>query len=136
MKIPIYKPWLAGNESKYVNEALNSSWISSKGSFINKFEQSFSKFTDISNCLTVSNGTVALHLALLALGIGKGDEVIVPTLTYIASVNCVRYVGATPIFVDCDPNNWQLSLSHINQKIFYLPKYLTALLLFKVRIKS
>jgi len=117
MNIPVYKPFLEGNEKKYSNEAVSSSWISSKGIFIDKFESAFSKYTGIKNCLTVSNGTVALHLALLALGIGEGDEVIVPTLTYVASVNCIKYVGAKPVFVDCSLDNWQLSIDEINKKI-------------------
>ena len=116
MNIPVYKPSLDGNEKKYVNQALESSWISSKGLFIDKFENSFSKYTGINSCLTVSNGTVALHLALLALGVGKGDEILVPTLTYIASVNCIKYVGAKPVFVDCNKDNWQLSISDIKKK--------------------
>ena len=116
MNIPIYKPSIDEKESRYVNEALNSSWISSKGKFINQFEKKFSEYTGISNSLSVTNGTVALHLALLALGIGKGDEVIVPSLTYIASVNCIKYVEAKPIFVDSDLN-WQASISDIKQKI-------------------
>ena len=117
MNIPIYKPFLGEKESLNVNEALNSTWISSKGKFIDEFENSFSKFTKIKNCISVSNGTVALHLALLSLGIGKDDEVIVPTLTYIASVNCINYVGAKPIFVDSSENNWQASIEEIERKI-------------------
>ena len=116
MNIPIYKPSIDDKESLYVNEALNSSWISSKGKFINQFEKEFSKYTGIRNSHSVTNGTVALHLALLALGIGKEDEVIVPSLTYIASVNCIKYVGAKPVFVDSDLN-WQASISDIEQKI-------------------
>ncbi len=116
MDIPIYKPSIDEKESLYVNEALNSSWISSKGKFIDQFEEEFSKYTGISNSHSVTNGTVALHLALLALGIGKNDEVIVPSLTYIASVNCIKYVGAKPVFVDSELN-WQASISDIEQKI-------------------
>ncbi|MDC3164362.1 DegT/DnrJ/EryC1/StrS family aminotransferase, partial [Prochlorococcus sp. AH-716-F13] len=74
MNIPIYKPYLSEKESFYVSEALNSTWISSKGKFIDKFENSFSNFTKIKHSISVSNGTVALHLALLSLGIGRGDE--------------------------------------------------------------
>jgi len=130
MNIPVYKPFLDGNELIYANEAINSSWISSKGSFINKFEFEFSRFTGIKKCLTVSNGTVALHLALLALGIGKGDEVIVPTLTYIASVNCIKYVGAKPVFVDCSYDNWQLSIDDLHKKITSKTKAIIAVHLY------
>ena len=82
-KIPIYQPSLDGNEKAYVNECLESTWISSKGRFIPEFEQKFAEYTGVKHATSVCNGTVALHLALVALGIGPGDEVIVPTLTYI-----------------------------------------------------
>lgn len=117
IKIPIYKPSLMGNEKKYVNECLDSTWISSKGSFIQKFENDFSNFIGVNFATTVSNGTVALHLALLALGIGEGDEVIVPTLTYIASVNSIVYTGAVPVFVDSLVDTWQIDYNDVEKKI-------------------
>ena len=116
-KYPVYQPNLSGNEMKYVQECLNSTWISSKGKFINQFENQFSKFTGIKNSVSVSNGTVALHVALLALGIGKDDEVIVPTFTYIASVNAIHYTGAKPSFVDSNPDTWQIDTKKIEEKI-------------------
>ena len=106
--IPIYEPKLSGNEKKYVNQCLDSVWISSKGKFISKFEEKFSNFLNVGYSTSVSNGTVALHLALAALGIGKGDEVIVPTLTYIASVNAIAYVGAEPVFADSHNKTWNI----------------------------
>ena len=87
-KIPIYQPSLDGNEKKYVNECLDSNWISSKGRFIPEFEHKFAEYTGVKHAASVCNGTVALHLALVALGIGPGDEVIVPTLTYISLGKC------------------------------------------------
>ncbi len=117
IKIPVYKPSLAGNEKKYVNACLDSTWISSKGRFIAEFEQKFASYIQGSYATTVSNGTVALHLALLTLGIGPGDEVIVPTLTYIASVNAIAYVGATPVFVDSLEQTWQVDPEDIKRKI-------------------
>ena len=96
-KYPVYKPILSGNEKKYVNECLDSTWISSKGKFINKFENKFSDFLEIKYSASVSNGTVAIHVALLVLGIGLGDEVIAPSFTYIASVNAISYTGAKPV---------------------------------------
>ena len=129
MDIPIYKPSIDEEESLYVNEALNSSWISSKGKFIDQFEKEFSKYTGINNSHSVTNGTVALHLALLALGIGEDDEVIVPSLTYIASVNCIKYVGAEPVFVDSDLN-WQASISDIKKKITKKTKAIIAVHLY------
>lgn len=116
-KYPVYQPNLTGNEKQYVVECLDSTWISSKGKFINKFENNFSKFTGIKNSVAVSNGTVALHVALLALGIGKDDEVIVPTFTYIASVNSIHYTGAKPVFVDSNPLTWQIDTKKIEEKI-------------------
>jgi perosamine synthetase len=116
-KYPVYQPNLSGNEKKYVQECLDSTWISSKGKFIQQFENNFSIFTGIKNSISVSNGTVALHVALLALGIGIDDEVIVPTFTYIASVNAIHYTGAKPAFVDSDTNTWQIDPKKIEEKI-------------------
>ncbi len=98
-------------------KCLDSTWISSKGDFIEKFENEFSRKFKLPYSTTVTNGTVALHLALLALGVKAGDEVIVPTLTYVASVNAILYVGATPVFVDCDEKTWQLSVDDVEKKI-------------------
>ena len=117
IKIPIYQPSLNGNERKYVNECLDSTWISSKGKFIAEFEKAFAGYLGVRHATTVSNGTVAIHLALLALGIGPGDEVIVPTLTYIASVNAISYTGATPVFVDSVSDTWQMDPEDVKAKI-------------------
>lgn len=116
-KFPVYKPSFWGNEKKYVSECLDTTWISSKGKFIKEFENRFSKFLGLKYSASVSNGTVALHLALLALGIGKDDEVIVPTFSYIASVNSISYTGATPIFVDSQIDTWQMNPDDIRRKI-------------------
>ena len=99
-KIPLYQPSLSGNEKKYVNQCLDTSWISGKGKFISEFESKFAHYIGVRHAIAVCNGTIALHLALVALGIGEGDEVIVPTFTYIAAVNAIVYTGATPVFVD------------------------------------
>ena len=115
--IPIYKPLLEGNEKKYVDKCIDSSWISSRGDYIKKFEDDFSSYINTNASTSVSNGTVALHLALLALDIGPGDEVIVPTFTYIASVNAITYVGAKPVFVDSDINTWNLDPRAIEEKV-------------------
>lgn len=117
IEIPVYQPSLVGNEKKYVMDCLDSTWISSKGAYLEKFEDAFSKKIGVKHATTVSNGTVALHLALLALGVGPGDEVIVPTLTYIASVNAIRYVGATPVFVDSLRDTWQADPADIEKKV-------------------
>jgi perosamine synthetase len=117
LKIPIYQPSLDGNEKKYVNECLDSTWISSKGRFISEFEQKFAERTGVMHAATVCNGTIALHVALLALGIGPGDEVIVPTLTYISSVNAIAYTGATPVFVDSLESSWQMDPRDVLSKL-------------------
>ena len=116
-KFPVYQPSLQGNEKKYVNECLDSNWISSKGKFVNLFEDKFNEYVGSQYSTAVSNGTVALHLALLALGIGEGDEVVVPTFTYIASVNAIKYCGATPVFVDSLEDTWQMDPEDVKRKI-------------------
>ncbi len=116
-KYPVYQPSLSGNEKKYVIDCLDSTWISSKGKYVSKFENDFSNYVDIKHATAVSNGTVALHLALITLGIGPGDEVIVPTLTYIASVNAITYTGATPVFVDSLKDTWQMDPEDVKRKI-------------------
>src|SRR6185369_13318239 len=98
-RIPVAAPWLDGNEEQYVVDAIRSSWISSTGKYVDRFESEFATFCSTQAAVSVANGTVALHLALLALGVAQGDEVIVPSLTYIATANAVKYVGATPVFV-------------------------------------
>jgi len=96
--VPVSEPNITKIEKEYMQEAIDSTWISSTGKFINLFENSFSDYLKVKHSISVSNGTVALHLALLALGIGEGDEVIVPNFTYIATANAVMYTGAIPIF--------------------------------------
>ncbi len=129
-KYPVYQPSLGKKEKENVLECLDSTWISSKGKFINQFETSFSEFTGIKHAATVSNGTVAIHVALLALGIGKNDEVIVPTFTYIASVNAIKYTGAKPVFVDSDIKTWQIDPTKIEEKITNKTKAIMAVHLY------
>lgn len=116
-KVALAIPDLHGNEEEYVSQAIRSSWISSTGEYINRFESEFSKRADTSHTLGVCNGTVALHLALLALDVRPGDEVLVPSLTYIATANAVRYVGAEPVFVDVDPETWCISPALLEKSI-------------------
>jgi perosamine synthetase len=106
--IPVASVDLGGNEEKYAVQAIRSTWISSTGEFLSRFENEFAIACATPHALAVSNGTVALHLALAALNVGPGDEVIVPSLTYIATANAVRYVGAEPVFVDVDPQTWTM----------------------------
>jgi perosamine synthetase len=115
--IPVYEPYFTGREKEYVNQCMDSTWISSKGEFIGKFERGFAEYIGAEHATTVSNGTVAIHLALEALGIGPGDEVIVPTLTYIASVNTIIQTGAKPVFVDSLESTWQVDPKDVEAKI-------------------
>jgi len=116
-KYPVYQPSLGQKEKDNVLECLDSTWISSKGKFITQFENSFSQFIGVKHSAAVCNGTVAIHAALLALGIGEGDEVIVPSFTYIASVNAIKYTGAKAVFVDSDLQTWQIDPAKIEAKI-------------------
>ena len=115
--IPVYQPYFTGREKEYVNQCLDSTWISSKGEFISRFERSFADYIGAKYATTVCNGTVAIHLALEALGIGPGDEIIVPTLTYVASVNTIIQAGATPVFVDSLERTWQIDPEDVKRKI-------------------
>lgn len=117
IKYPVSKPSLSALEREFVLDAMDSTWISSTGKYINRFEDEFAKRTQTDSALAVSNGTVSLHLILLALGIGPGDEVIVPSFTYVASVNAITYVGATPVFCDVDPLTWCLDPNHARSLI-------------------
>ena len=112
-RIPVCQPWMTGNERKYVLDALETGWISSSGKYIPEFEAAFARFCGVKHGIAVCNGTVALHLALVALGIGKGDEVIVPNFTMIASAFAVCYTGAMPVFVDAEPDTWNIDVRKI-----------------------
>jgi perosamine synthetase len=115
--IPVAEPSLGEEELKNVTEAVKSGWISSKGEFIEEFERNFSSYCDRKSGVATSNGTVALHLALKALGISKGDEVLVPDLTFVAVANTVTYCNAKPVFVDSHPNYWCIDPKKIEEKI-------------------
>ncbi len=115
--IPVCEPSLIGNEKKYVMDCLDTNWISSMGEYIPKFEERFSSWCSTKHGVANSNGTTALHLALVALKIGKGDEVIVPTFTMIASCNAVIYSGATPVLVDSEMDTWNMDISKVEAKI-------------------
>lgn len=116
-QISLAKPNLDGNESKYLNECINTGWISSTGKYVKKFEKRFSNFTKIKYCLAVSNGTTALQLALKTLNIKYGDEVIVPNLTFASPVNAVIHSGAKPVFVDVNENTYCIDETLIEKKI-------------------
>ena len=115
--IPVCSPLLGGNEIKYVTDAVSSGWISSSGSYVTAFEKAFAEYCGVKYAVAVCNGTVAIHLALAALGIGKGDEVIIPSFTMIATAFAVCYTGAVPVFVDADKETWNIDTSKIEEKI-------------------
>jgi len=116
-KIPVAEPDIGEQELKNVMEAVKSGWVSSKGPFIEEFEKSFSSYIGVKCGVATSSGTTALHLALAALGIGRGDKVLVPSLTFIAVANAVTYTGAEPIFIDSHPEYWCIDPSKIKEKI-------------------
>lgn len=119
--IKVYEPSLTEVEHSYLLGAFNSGWISSQGAYLNDFEGALAKYLsdDVARpCVQlVSNGTVALHLALKALGVGSGDEVLVPSLTYIATVNSILYCGAKPVFVDVNEADWNLNIVDLLSKL-------------------
>ena len=115
--IPVCEPYLAGNELEYVTDAISTGWISSSGTYVNRFEEEFAKYCDCKYAVSVCNGTIALHLALLSLDIGIGDEVIIPSFTMIASAFAVCYTGAKPVFVDADKDTFNIDVTKIEKKI-------------------
>jgi len=117
LNIPIAEPFIGKEEEKLVVEGLRSGWISSIGKYIQEFEKGFAKFVGVKYGITTSNGTAALHLALAALDLGPGDEVIVPSMTFVATANVVNYVGAQPIFVDSELESWNIDPEKIKEKI-------------------
>ncbi|MDO8637949.1 MAG: DegT/DnrJ/EryC1/StrS family aminotransferase, partial [Candidatus Daviesbacteria bacterium] len=115
--IPIAEPTLGKEEEELVLDALRSGWISSTGKYIQTFEEEFAKFCDVKYAVAVSNGTTALHLAIKSLDIGPGDEVIIPSLTFVATANAVSYAGAKPILIDVDLETWNIDPHQITSKI-------------------
>lgn len=115
--IPVNEPLLDGNEKKYLNECIDTGWISSEGPFIQQFEKQLAARVGRRHGIAVSNGTVALDAAIVALGIGAGDEVILPTFTIISCAAAIVRAGAVPVVVDCDPMTWNMDMSLIESKI-------------------
>lgn len=115
--IPVCEPTLGGNEAKYVADCVESNWISSAGKYIGRFEQEFASKCGAKYGVACANGTVALHLALAAMGVGPGDEVIVPAFTMIASINAVTYTGATPVLIDSELETWNMDVSQLESRV-------------------
>ena len=115
--IYVNKPLFLGNESKYLLNCIKTGWISSEGPYVKKFEKRFRKFVNRKYSATVSNGSVALELALRSLKLKKGSEVILPTFTIISCCNAIINAGLKPVLVDCDPNTWNITLEEIKKKV-------------------
>jgi perosamine synthetase len=116
-RIPIAEPDLSGNEERYVIECIRTGWISSKGRFVDQFEEKFASYVGTRHAIAVSSGTAALHLALAALDIQPGDEIIMPTFTMIACANVAKYLGAKPVLVDSEISTWNINTNRIEEKI-------------------
>lgn len=123
--IPIYEPALGDAEEAAVMDAVRSGWISSNGKYIREFEERFAAFCGTAHGVSTSNGTTALHLAIHALGIRSGHEVIVPALTFVASANAVHYTGATPVFADVDAQSWTIDPAAVEALITPRTKAIT-----------
>jgi perosamine synthetase len=115
--VPVNEPLLDGNEDKYLKECIETGWISSEGPFVKKFEKQFASRMGRKHGIAVSNGSAALELAVASLGIGAGDEVILPTFTIISCASAVVRAGATPVVVDCDPRTWNMDVGQVEAKI-------------------
>jgi perosamine synthetase len=115
--IPVFAPWLSENVRRYVLDCVDSGWISSLGEYVGRFERDFALFCEARHAVATSNGTTALHLCLATLGIGPGDEVLVPDLTFVSTANVVRYTGATPVLVDVDPRTWGIDVDDARRKL-------------------
>jgi perosamine synthetase len=116
-RIPLFAPWIAPAATRYVVDCLESGWISSVGPYVSRFERAFGTYCGATHALAVSSGTAALHLALAARGVGPGDEVILPALTFVATANAITYTGARPVFVDVDPDTWTLAPADVERKL-------------------
>jgi len=111
MNIPLSIPHLQGNEWKYIKECLDTNWVSSVGSYVNRFEEIVSDYTGIKHAIACSSGTAALHIALLLAGVQPADLVLIPNLTFVATANAVQYTQASPILIDIEEQSWQLDLT-------------------------
>lgn len=116
-RISVAEPKLTGREREYVLDCIDSTWISSAGKYITAFEESFARFCGVRHAIATNNGTTALHLALVALDLKPGDEVLIPTTTYIATANAVRYCGAEPVLVDVCPETMNLDPKDLERRL-------------------
>ncbi|MDH3967768.1 MAG: aminotransferase class I/II-fold pyridoxal phosphate-dependent enzyme, partial [Rhodospirillales bacterium] len=111
--IPLSVPEIAGNEWRYIKDCLDSGWVSSVGAFVERFEAEFAARLGAAHAVATINGTAALHVALRTVGLRPEDEVVMPSFTFIAPANAVRYAGAWPVFVDAEPETWQMDPARV-----------------------
>jgi len=115
--IAVCEPVIAGRELEYVTDAIKTGWISSSGGYVTKFERGFAEYVGVDHAVTVTTGTAALHLALVAAGVGPGDEVIIPAFTMVATAAAVCYTGAKPVLVDAEADSWNLDPAQVSRKL-------------------
>ncbi len=115
--IPVCVPLLGNRELEYVTDCVKTNWISSKGRYVNEFEEGFARYCGVSEGISTTNGTTALHLALAAIGVGKGDEVILPAFTMMSTAFAVLYCGARPVLIDAEPDTWNLDATALAEKV-------------------
>src|SRR2546427_11568088 len=115
--IPVCEPYLAGRETEYVLDCLKTNWISSAGTYLTQFEESFARFCGCTHGVATTSGTTALHLAVAAAGLRPGDEIIMPTFTIASTVFAALYVGARPVLVDVEPDTWTMRVDEVADRI-------------------
>ena len=108
--VPVNIPALSGNEAKYLVECIETGWVSSVGSYVDKFEKMSAAFAGTKYAVATSSGTTALHICLIMIGVNENDYVITPNITFVATCNSIKYTGADPLFIDTDEKNWQMDL--------------------------
>ncbi len=117
--IPLWEPFVnCGNAKKYINECIETNWISTAGSFVTDFESMIANYIGVEHAIAVNSGTSALHLAMIAGGVLPNEEVIVPALSYVATANAVKYVGAFPVFMDCEPGYCQMNINKLENFLY------------------
>ena len=115
--IPVCVPFIGEEELKNVTDCVKTNWISSKGKYVEEFEKKFANYCGCKYGIATTNGTTALHLALVSLGVGKGDEVIIPSFTMIATMFAIIYCGAKPVLVDAERETWNIDVDKIEEKV-------------------
>jgi perosamine synthetase len=129
-RIPLSEPTMGETEAKYLQQCIDENWVAGRGRFVREFEALFAEIHGCPSAVSTTSGTAALHLAMIELGLGPGDEVLVPALTFVATANAVRYVGGTPVFVDSDPVTYTMDPADAAKKITARTRALVAVHLY------